>query len=179
MKITIISDTHDNVANLKKAVTVIKAEKIKIIIHCGDIFKPETIKEGLKDFDGKIHLIFSPADASFSGIPEDSFQQLSSVKVFEEFGEITIDRKKIAFCHFPEIARQLAFSQKYNMVFYGHTHKPWEEMIDTPHQNKFGRRQETRLVNPGNLAGIFYKPTFAIYDTKTDKLELKILEKLK
>jgi predicted phosphodiesterase len=35
------------------------------------------------------------------------------------------------------------------------------------------------LVNPGNLAGMFYKATFAIYETKTDKLELKILETLR
>ena len=50
MKIAIISDTHDNLANLKKAIDWIKKEKIKIVIHCGDIFKPETIKEILKRF---------------------------------------------------------------------------------------------------------------------------------
>jgi predicted phosphodiesterase len=53
------------------------------------------------------------------------------------------------------------------MVFYGHDHKPWEEMIG-----------ETRIVNPGNLANIFYAPTFAIFDTETGKLELKILSKI-
>ena len=53
MKIAIISDTHDNLANFKKAISLIKKEKIKILIHCGDIFEPETIKEALKDFPGK------------------------------------------------------------------------------------------------------------------------------
>ena len=43
MKIAIISDTHDNVATFKKAVDLIKKEKIKTIIHCGDIFKPEKL----------------------------------------------------------------------------------------------------------------------------------------
>ncbi len=168
MKIAIISDTHDNVANLKKAADYIKKEKIKTIIHCGDIFKPETIKEGLKGFEGKIHLIFSPADADFSKIPRDSFRDIKGVKVCEEFGEIKIKKGPlIAFCHFPEIVGKLAQTQKYNLIFFGHTHQPWESRIG-----------KSRLVNPGNLAGLFYKATFATYETKNDKLELILLEKL-
>jgi len=168
MKIAIISDTHDNLANLKKAADWIKKEKIKTIIHCGDIFKPETIKEGLKGFDGKIHLIFSPADADFSGIPRNSFRDIKGVEVCEEFGQIKIKNGPlIAFCHFPEIAEKLATLKKYDLIFFGHTHLPWE--------NKIGK---TRLVNPGNLAGLFYKATFAVYNTKGNKLELIILEKL-
>ena len=164
MKIAIISDTHDNLANLKKAISFIKKGEIKVLIHCGDIFKPETLKEGLKEFQGKIYIIFSEADASFSKIPEDSFEDLPKSKVFEKSGQIKIGGKKIAFCHFPEIARNLAESQKYDLVFYGHTHKPWEEKIG-----------KTQLVNPGNIAGLFFRPSFAIYDTKTGRLELKIL----
>ncbi len=180
MKIAIISDTHDNLANLKKAASWIIKEKIKILIHCGDIFKLETLKEGLKEYRGKIYIIFSKADADFSRIPEDSFKNLPKSKIWEELGQIKLDKKKIAFCHFPEIGKDLAKTQKYDLVFYGHTHKPWEEKIgafDKLSTNpEPGRRVgKTRLVNPGNLAGIFYKPTFAIYDTKTDKLELKIL----
>jgi hypothetical protein len=193
MKIAIISDTHDNLANLKKAASWIKKEKIKVLIHCGDIFKPETLKDSLKEYRGKIYILFSEADASFSKIPEDSFEDLPKSKprsknfylkkilgrspvvnevllrgkVFEKSGQIKINGKKIAFTHFPEIARNLAKSQKYDLVFYGHTHKPWEEKIG-----------KTRLVNPGNLAGILFKPTFAVYDTKSNKLDLKILEKL-
>ena len=164
MKIAIISDTHDNLANLKKAISFIEKEKIKVLIHCGDIFKPETLKEGLKEFQGKIYIIFSKADADFSTIPENSFKNLPESKAWEELGQIKLGKKKIAFCHFPEIGRDLANSQKYDLVFYGHTHKPWEEKIG-----------KTRLVNPGNIAGLFFRPSFAIYDTKTDKLELKIL----
>jgi len=164
MKIAIIADTHDNVASLKKAVNLIKKEEIKLIIHCGDIFLPDTLKEGLKSFQGKTYIIFSKADADFSGIPEKSFKNLPRSKVWEEFGKAKLGGKNIAFCHFPEIARDLAKSQKYDLVFYGHTHKPWEEKIG-----------KARLVKPGNIAGLFYRATFAVYDTKTDKLELKIL----
>jgi len=164
MKIAIIADTHGNLANVKKATNLIKKEKIKIIIHCGDIFTSDVVKEILKSFKGKIYIIFSSADADFASIPEDSFKNFPRIKIYEEFGTIKISGKKIAFCHFPETAKKLVATKKYDLVFYGHTHKPWEE--------KIGR---TRLINPGELAGMFYKPTFAIYDTKTDKLELKII----
>ncbi len=111
MKIVIVSDTHDNLATLKKVINWINKEKIKIIIHCGDIFKPDTVEEILKTFKGKVYLIFSPADASFCKIPKDSFKNLKRVKVYEEFGEVKIPAspagggaKRIAFCHFPEVA---------------------------------------------------------------------------
>lgn len=167
MIIGIVSDTHDNIPNFKKAVDWIKKQKISTIIHCGDIFKPETVKEILKIFKGNLYIVFSKADADFSEIPADSFKKLSRVKIYEEFGEFKKSGKKIAFCHFPEIANDLATTQKYDLVFYGHSHKPWLQKIG-----------KTKLINPGNLAGIFYKPTFAIYDTKKDKLELKILDQL-
>jgi hypothetical protein len=80
------------------------------------------------------------------------------LKVYSDYGSI----KKIAFTHFPEIARKLSETKKYDIVFYGHTHKPWEENIG-----------KTRMVNPGNLAGIFYKATFAIYND--GKLKLIII----
>ena len=35
---------------------------------------------------------------------------------------------------------------------------------------------KTKLLNPGTVAGMFQKATFAIYDTKTDKAELILLE---
>lgn len=167
MKIAIIADTHDNLANFKKAIEWINKEKIKTIIHCGDIFTSDTIREILKIFKGKLYIIFSDADADFIGIPRDSFKNFKRVKAWEEFGEIKIGGKKIAFCHFPEIAKELVLRQKYDLVFYGHTHKPWLEKIG-----------KTKIVNPGNLAGIFYKATFAVYNIKTDNLELKILEKI-
>jgi hypothetical protein len=166
MKIIIISDTHDNLANFKKAISSIKKEKIKILIHCGDIFEPETIKEALKDYFGKVHIVLSDVDEDyFKNLEKDYFKDFPNLKIWYDFGEIGIDKKRIAFCHSPKTALGLAFSQKYDIVFYGHTHKPWETKI-----------RGAKLVNPGNLAGIFFRPSFAIYDTKTDKLELKILQ---
>lgn len=167
MKIAIISDTHDNLGNFKKALNWIEKQKIKTIIHCGDIGSPMGLKEVIQNFSGKVHLVFGNIEDRYLLTKAISEKMIKNAVLYGEMGEIEKDNKKIAFCHFPEFARGLASTGKYNLVFYGHSHKPWEEKVG-----------KCRLVNPGNLAGLFYKSTFAIYDTKTNKLELKILEEL-
>lgn len=160
MKIAIISDSHDNLATLKRALVWIKKEKIKAIIHCGDVSKEDFLKEALQDYSGRIFLSRGNCDI-------DSFKSVPKIKIFDEFGEITLAGKKIAITHFPKTAEDLAKTGKYDAVFYGHSHKPWLKKVG-----------QTKLANPGNLAGVYYKATLAVYDTKNDKLELKILETL-
>ena len=166
MKIAIVSDTHDNLVNFKKAINWIENEKIKTIIHCGDIGPPSGLKEVIKNFSGKIHLVFGNIEDRDLLTKKISEGNIPNAILYGELGEIKKEGKKIAFCHFPDFAKKIASTGKYDKVFYGHTHKPWEEKIG-----------KCDLVNPGNLAGIFYMASFATYDTKKDKLELKILDK--
>ncbi len=166
MKIAIFSDSHDNIPNLEKFLTWCKKNKIEQLIFCGDLSTPTTLKEILElKFKGEIHIVFG--NVSDKELEPRAAAQSSNVVHHGEVGKTKIDGKKIAFTHFPQKAKKLAQSGKYDIVFYGHTHKPWKEKIGN-----------CQLVNPGNLAGIFYKATFAIYNTKTNKLELKILENL-
>lgn len=164
MRIAILSDSHDNIPNMEKALAWINRENINFIIHCGDLAAPAVLsKVIMPKFSGEFHFVHG--NVGDPNLLEEVAKDFSNVRVHGEVGEIEVDNKKIAFTHFPEKAQALAKKDTFDLVFYGHTHKPWEE--------KIGR---TRLVNPGTLAGMFYKATFAIYDTETDKLELKILE---
>ena len=45
MKIAIISDTHDNLPNIRKAVEIINDKDIDLVIHAGDYVSPFTAKE--------------------------------------------------------------------------------------------------------------------------------------
>ena len=166
MKIAIISDSHDNIPNIEKFLSWVNQNKIEFIIHCGDIAAPAVIKEELAPkFSGEIHLVYgNVADREL--LPR-VCEQFANCHLHGDQGEIEIEKIKIAFCHFPEQARKLAESGKYDLVFYGHTHKPWIENID-----------QTILANPGTLAGMFQKATFAVYDTSGKNLELKVLELL-
>jgi len=176
MKIAVISDSHDNMPNLRKALRWIEKEKIKTILHCGDICNSDTLWEMTALFLGKIYIAFGNADDRLGITELVKVKKFSNVFLCGEvpqragsrhsgIGEVVVGGKKIGFCHFPEIAREMAESGKYNIVFHGHTHKPWESKVS-----------HCRLVNPGNLAGLFYKASFAVYDVETEKLELKILE---
>ncbi len=153
MKFAIVSDTHDNMANFNKIIDFLNTKKITTLLHCGDICNQETIDQATKSFKGQILWVKGNGDYHLHDI--------------EDMIEVDLGGKKVAFIHYPELAKKLAQSGKYDLVFYGHTHKPWEERIDN-----------CRLINPGEVAGQRFKPTFAIYDTKIDELELKILEKL-
>jgi len=166
MKIAIISDTHGNVANFKKVVAWLNAQKINLILHCGDIGNPESLKESLKNFQGELLGVFGNMDTDFK-ILIGEYNKIKNAKISEKVLETKIENKNIAITHKPEDAKKLADSGKFDLVFYGHTHKPWEEKV-----------KNCRMINPGELAGQIFKPTFAIYDTEKDFLELKILETL-
>jgi len=176
MKIIIISDTHGNLANLKKVVNYALKENIKVFLHCGDIGSPEFLQESLQNSNIKLFGVLGNMDFIYKNKLE-IYNCIENAKIQEKVLEIPIDNKMIAITHYPEKAKLLAESGRYDLVFYGHTHKPWEEKIAVK-ENSGQNRIVCRLVNPGELAGQIYKPCFAIYDAKKDFLQLKILERL-
>ena len=159
MKIAIISDTHDNLENLRKFFEFTKKENIEILIHCGDVCNGETLKEIEKNFK-EIYLCLGNAD-----IKESLFKEVKNSKIFEKEGKIEIENLKIGFCHAFKLKEKNL--NDFDFYFFGHTHWPFLK-----------KEENCYLANPGNLAGLYYKATFAILDTKTKKLELKILEKI-
>lgn len=162
MKIAIASDIHDNLANLEIFLGLVKKEKIKIIILCGDSGGKEVLKFLRKNFKKEVCLALGNADKKEEIL--EFAKNFPNIKAYDNFGEIKIGKLKIAFCHSPKLARKLTKLGNYDFIFYGHTHKPWLE-----------KTENCILANPGNLAGVFFKSTFAILDTKTKKLSLKEL----
>jgi predicted phosphodiesterase len=76
-------------------------------------------------------------------------------------GEITIERKKIAFTHYPEIANSLAGTDMYDLVFYGHTHRYKINRVN----------EKTCLINPGDISGRYGKSSFIFYELSTGEIE--------
>lgn len=180
MKIAIISDTHDNLANIKKIIDWLNKEEIKLILHCGDVSSQETLDEIKKLFNGEIKIVRGNADVNLIDIPE--FDEVETQPRSDRPRRSTtgVDNTKIAFTHFSDKAKKLAGTKKYKIVFFGHTHKPWLARLNFSKKNFGGEEKigDCRLINPGEAGGQFYKPTFAVYDTSTSLLELKILEKI-
>ena len=157
MKIAVISDSHDNIPNIRKMLDFVRENNIEAIIHCGDLAAPSIITKELEPkFKGPIHFVHgNVADRQLN---EEFANQFDHITCHGDQGEIELGGKKIAFIHYPEKAKILAESNKYDLIFYGHDHKPWEKIIG-----------KTKMLNPGTLAGMFNKATFAVYDTETDK----------
>jgi len=169
MKFAIISDVHDNLANLDKVLKYCKQNKIDILICCGDLASWETLTYLKEKFKGKIYFVFGNMDSEYlkEKSPIKNFNK-KNIKIFNKIGEFAIKGIKIAITHFPEIAKNLAESKKYDLVFFGHTHRPEIKNINN-----------TLLLNPGTTAGIFYQPSFAIFDSSHKKPELILLNEIK
>ena len=184
MKIAIISDVHNNETNLKKVLDYCKQKKIKKIICCGDLASDETLDFMADNFGGEIFYTFGNMDEGHFNIlalehinnKKEDMIQYKNVNIFRKYGETTIENKKVAFVHYPDKARRLAESGKYDFVFYGHTHKPWTEIVEA-RRNQYMFSCTT--LNPGNVAGEIYLPTFALWNTKDDKFELIRVHNLK
>lgn len=167
MKIIVIADIHDNWANLDRfMIQTREMDEVKTVICCGDVCAPDTLKklaEGLAD--KKIYVVWGNVDGDHK-MEEQIAKDTGNVEILGETGEITLSGKKIAITHYPQKAKKLAQTGKFDIVFYGHTHKPWEEKIG-----------KTILLNPGELTYFFYTPTYAIYDLSKMKAKLIVLNK--
>jgi uncharacterized protein len=167
MFIAIISDIHNNETNLQKVLNYCKEKEIDTVICCGDLASDETLEFMNDNFSGTIHYTFGNMDNE--QLREFKFMdEYRNTILYKDFGETVLDGKKIAFVHFPEDARVLAASGKFDFVFHGHTHKPWEEMVGN-----------CKVLNPGNVAGEIFLPTFAIWNTTDDRFELLRIHDLK
>lgn len=163
MKLAVISDIHGNMAYLEKAKEIIDKRAIKIVICCGDIQTEESFFE-LDSWNQKVLLALGNSDYSLRQQLDLGIIWPEKLKYYLDYGVLNLVGKKIAFCHNDHLARKLAKDNKFDVVFYGHTHTPWEESIN-----------RTFLLNPGEIASQFGKSTFAIYDLKNMKAELILL----
>ncbi len=161
MLLAIISDLHDNLVNLKQCLDWCLKNSIEKIICCGDIGNQETIFYLSANFSGEIFLVEGNAETYKTKV----LSPLSNIKFFGLLGKLELGNLKIGFCHKEkDVPKLLTNNQQFDFIFYGHSHKPWLE--------KMGR---TILANPGNLAGIYFAPTFAVLNTNKSYLELKLL----
>lgn len=165
MKIAIISDIHDNLANLNIFFKIISKENIEKIICCGDITNSETLKVLAENFKKPIIIVFGNAEI----YDPKELEKYNNVIDLGRFGCIQLNKFQVGICHEPDFSKDLfKLNPNLNYIFYGHTHKPWMSI-----------KNKATLINPGTLGGVFQKPTFAIWDDETGKIQLKLLHDIK
>ncbi len=159
MRIAIISDTHDHIANLRAAVTYCNAYNVYMIIHCGDLISPFMLEE-LAAFGGAVHLIYGNNVGDQHLISSACGVKFPSISHHGTLGAVEAGGIKIAFHHYPEIARSFAQQGGFDVVCCGHNHRYKVEKVG-----------ETLLINPGEMMGKDSDPSFAILDTSTWNVE--------
>lgn len=159
MQIAIISDMHDNLLKLEKCLNICNSKTVSKIICCGDVCSQDTLKFLSLNFSGEIFLVEGNAET----FEKKDLKEFSNINFQGLVGYTEIAKLKIGFCHkLSDVSLVYkGTNNKLDFIFYGHSHKPWLE-------NKAG----TMLVNPGNVAGIFYQASFALFNTTRRKLEL-------
>jgi hypothetical protein len=160
MKIGILSDTHDHMPNIDKAVEVFSKIGVEAVIHAGDFCSPFTLAQfkPLADKGLKMYAVFGNNDGDRAllvrrGGEFCSFQDGSRI--------VTLDGRTFAVMHYPDLADDLFRSGAYDVVIYGHDHK---------------RRVEggaKKLLNPGTCAGYLADAaTVAVLETSDLRVEI-------
>ena len=160
MKLGVMSDSHENMQMIAKAVELFNNEKVHCVLHAGDIISPITAKE-FKKLEARLIAVFGNNDGEKFFLRE----KLKGIgEIHERKWEGEISGKKILLIHAPDMLDALEKSGAYDIIIYGHTHEP---VI---------RKGRTLVVNPGECGGwLTGKATVAILDTERMSAEIRTL----
>jgi len=154
MRIGVFSDVHDDIQNLKVALSKFESGGIRTLIFCGDFCSPVPAKI-MSQYNGRIHCVFGNGDGDRFAIAKIA-EKSSSLQLYGEHGELELNGIKLAVTHYPLYGQALARTGDYQAVFSGHTHKV--------HQQRF---EDCLWLNPGDIMGLHGRATCAIFDLKT------------
>ena len=130
MRVLIVSDTHRHNDNYFKVLQ--KTGPYDLVVHCGDIEGSEfAISEGA----GCEVMMVSGNNDFFSSLPREIETQIGKYRVLITHGHtyyVTMGNERL---------KQDAAHRGFDIVFYGHTHRPVVEM-----------EKDIIAVNPGSLS---------------------------
>jgi putative phosphoesterase len=155
MKLGVLSDTHNNIPNLLKALRLFKDEGVSQLLHCGDMADMLTARQ-FTGFD--VIYVNGNTDNSAEAVSHIVWTLNPRNEIPGEVFTGELHGVMIAATH-GHLARKLdklIRSGHYTYVFHGHTHRKRDEMVGN-----------TRVINPGALGGARYEPrTVCIVDLK-------------
>lgn len=164
MKILIASDSHDRWGNLENAINKGNKTECEIMLFAGDFMSPPGINV-LEQFNGAVHFVFGNNDGELVGLTQ-MISASKKITLHYQSGESTLRETfgDLSFFmnHYPNVVRNAAQTNEYDVCIYGHDHLYHEETL----------ANGTLLLNPGELQG--YRTgniTCMILDTETLNIE--------
>ena len=155
MKIAILSDSHDNIWNLEKALVDVSEQGCDVLLHCGDLVAPFILAQMAEAFAGPIHVVEGNNDGD-GRLQQQVAAGFPQITLHGPYAELELGGRKVALIHYPEPARRIAQSGVFDLVCYGHDH--------LQHRERIG---DCLLVNPGEVMGRYGSPSWGIYDCES------------
>jgi len=154
--IGIVSDSHDNLKAIDKAVEFLKRSNIELLIHAGDIVSPFAAVK-FNEIGCRPIMVFGNNDGERKLLSE-------KVKEIHELAEFGYKGRSFAVYHgtIRPVTRALVKSELYDVVISGHTHKP-----------EISNNGRTLYINPGELCGYLTgKKTLCLLNLEKMKAEI-------
>jgi len=152
-KIGIISDTHDNLPNVRTATKIFIDNNVSLVIHCGDFVAPFTL-DAFKDLKCPLVGVFGNCDGEIDYLLTQA--QKYNFLIYQPPHKLEIGNEHILISHKP-----IKPEQDTNILLYGHTHK------------SAIKYDNVLVINPGEASGwLFNYPTVALLNLKTGKAEI-------
>ncbi len=155
MLIGIISDTHDNLFAVEKAINRLNQEKVELVLHAGDYVSPFIIPK-FETLNCKFIGVFGNNDGDHEFLKK-KFLETRNCEIHGRFTEVFVDNFRIALLHGEEteLLNTLIRSQYFDAVIHGHSHSNVSEI-----------KGKTLSINPGEVCGYLTgKSTIMILDT--------------
>jgi len=163
MRLGIVSDTHDNLDIVDRAVATFADADVNTVIHCGDFVAP--FSAAAFDDVPDLYAVRGNNDGEWAlqQVVEDFGTYLG------EMGELSIDGREIAVYHGTSgaIVDALVDCETYDYVLHGHTHEYAHE-----------EHGETVRINPGGIpiSGAEEPPYAVVLETETGSIERHALD---
>lgn len=157
MKIGILSDTHNNIENTRRALEVFRKHHVSRLIHCGDITSISVV-ELMKGFH--VTFVFGNMDQHHADLLEAAKKAFGMGSMGYNY-TADIDGSRVAVCHGDdqEMLNNFINSGVNDYVFHGHTHMRRDDRVGN-----------TRIINPGALGGKQKEPrSICILDLKSGR----------
>ena len=165
MKICIISDSHDNRALLATAVNDAKNRGAELVLHCGDVIAPTTLR-CLPPIGLPVHVIHGNNTGDLVAIHYVMKAYPDIIHYHGQDATLALGGKRIFMVHYPHYARAMALTGDYDLVCCGHDHNVMIEHF------KNVKDTTTACVNPGTVGGIGKEPTYIMGDLASMEFEI-------
>ena len=111
MKIALLSDSHDNMDALYKAVDLCNELKVDHVLHAGDLVAP-FVSRALFKLDAPFTIVYGNNDGEKHGL-----YQMFKGQIFDTPFALTLDGRRVLRLHAPMLMDVLKNSSEYDLIW--------------------------------------------------------------